>query len=110
MTVKSPVFEEIIPELVSRIVQAVHPKRIILFGSAARGQMGPQSDLDVLVIMPVGTHRRETERIINRALLRLGVPTDVVVVTEEDVERLAHEESMVICPAIREGKEIYRAE
>lgn len=110
MTVQSPALEQIIRDLVSRIVQAVYPRRIILFGSAARGRMGPHSDLDVLVVMPEGVHRRETERRINRALLRLGVPTDVVVATEKDVEQLACEESLVICPAVREGKEIYRAE
>ena len=39
-----------INELVRRIVEAVHPQRVILFGSAARGEMGPNSDLDVLVM------------------------------------------------------------
>ena len=47
----------LLEELVQRIVEAVHPLRIILFGSAARGEMGPNSDLDVLVVMPDGIHR-----------------------------------------------------
>jgi predicted nucleotidyltransferase len=47
---------QLLDGLVRRIVQAVHPLRIILFGSAARGQMGPHSDLDVLVVMPDGIH------------------------------------------------------
>jgi len=42
----------LLDELVRRTVEAVQPRRIILFGSAARGTMGPQSDLDVLVVMP----------------------------------------------------------
>ena len=46
---------EVLEEMVRRIVGAVHPVRIILFGSAARGQMGSDSDLDVLVVMPDGT-------------------------------------------------------
>ncbi|HSV30528.1 MAG TPA: nucleotidyltransferase domain-containing protein [Atribacteraceae bacterium] len=97
-------------ELVRRIVEAVQPRRIILFGSAACGQMGPHSDLDVLVIMPDGIHRRETARQIYRALRRLGMPKDVVVVTESDVERFGNEPSLVIHPALSEGKEIYHAE
>lgn len=101
--------EPIIEELVRRIVAAVQPKRIILFGSAARGQMHKDSDLDVLVIMPDTVHRRETARQIYRALRRLGAPKDVIVVTESDVARFAHEPSLVIHPALAEGKEIYRA-
>ena len=109
MTVQSPPGEEIIRDLVDRIVQAVHPRRIILFGSAARGQMGPNSDLDVLVVMPDGTHRKETCRRVYRSLRRLGVPKDIVVVTESDVQRFGHEPSLVICPALAEGREIYHA-
>lgn len=101
--------ETTLNELVRRIVETVHPRRILLFGSAARGQMGPHSDLDVLVVMPDGVHRRDTARQIDRALLRLGVPTDVVVVTESDVRRYADEESPVLCLVLREGREIYRA-
>ena len=51
---------EKIEELVRRIVDAVHPLRIILFGSAARGEVGPHSDIDVMVIMPEGTDRLDT--------------------------------------------------
>src|SRR5215831_17419111 len=57
-----------INELVRRIVEAVHPRRVILFGSAARGEMGPNSDLDVLVIMPDGTHRRRTTQEVYRRM------------------------------------------
>jgi predicted nucleotidyltransferase len=59
-------------ELVHRIVRAVHPRRIIVFGSAARGGMGPNSDLDVLVVMPDGIHRRRTAQSIYRSLTGLG--------------------------------------
>ena len=47
-----------IDELVTQVVRAVSPLKIILFGSAARGQAGPDSDIDLLVVMPEGTHRR----------------------------------------------------
>jgi len=54
MTILPAVKQEILHDLVHRVVQAVHPRRIILFGSAATGQMGANSDLDLLVIMPDG--------------------------------------------------------
>jgi Predicted nucleotidyltransferases len=109
MSMSSALKQEILDDLVQRIVQAVHPRRIILFGSAARGQMGPHSDLDVLVVMPDGAHRRQTARRIYRVLSGLGVSKDIVVVTESDVWQFADEPSLVICPALKEGMELYRA-
>jgi predicted nucleotidyltransferase len=50
--------EQTVDRIVRRIVEAVHPLRIILFGSRARGDARPDSDLDLLVVMPEGTHRR----------------------------------------------------
>jgi predicted nucleotidyltransferase len=100
---------QLLEELVRRIVEAVHPLRIILFGSAARGEMGPDSDLDVLVVMPDGVHRRETGQLIYRHLLGLGFATDVVVVTQSDIERYASNPYMIINPALDEGKELYHA-
>ncbi|MBI4081906.1 MAG: nucleotidyltransferase domain-containing protein [Candidatus Lambdaproteobacteria bacterium] len=101
--------ENVLRELVRRIVETVHPLRIVLFGSAARGQMGPHSDLDVLVVMPDGIHRRETAVRLYHAMAGLGWATDFAVVTEEDVRLYGGEPSLVICPALEEGKELYRA-
>jgi predicted nucleotidyltransferase len=88
----------------------VNPRRIILFGSAARGQMSPHSDLDVLVVMPDGTHRRRTAMGLYEALYGLGVPKDLVVVTESDVRMYSDNPSLVLYPAMREGRELYRAD
>ena len=71
----------ILDDLVQRIVEVAHPRQIILFGSAARGEMGPQSDLDVLVVVPDGTHCRHTAQTIYQHLIGLGVAVDVVVAT-----------------------------
>lgn len=101
--------EVILSELVRRIVREVAPRKIVLFGSAARDEMGPDSDLDVLVIMADGVHRRQTARRIYRALLGLGFAADVAVVTEKDVERFSEDPSLVVCPALREGRELYHA-
>jgi hypothetical protein len=59
--------------------------------------------------MPDGTHRRQTARRLYLALGGLGVAKDLVVVTESDIEQYGEEPSLVICPALREGREIYRA-
>lgn len=98
----------LLERLVEGIVAAVSPLRIILFGSAARGEMGPDSDLDVLVVVPDGVDR------LGKALeiyskVRLGFAKDVVVATESDVSRHADNPYLLIRDALREGKELYRA-
>ena len=99
----------ILDRLVARIVESVQPCRIILFGSAARGQMGPHSDVDLLVVVRDGVHRRRTAQRLYLALMGLGITKDIVVVTESDVREFAEEPSLVIHPALREGRELYRA-
>ena len=101
--------QELLDRLVRQIVETVRPRRIILFGSAARGQMGPHSDLDFLIVMPDGVHRRQTARTIYRSLLGFGIAKYLVVVTESDVRNYADNPSLVLFPALREGKELYRA-
>ncbi len=101
--------QDLLDNLVQRIVDAIHPSRIIVFGSAARGQLGPHSDLDLLVIVRDGTHRRRTAQTIYRQLRGLGIAKDVVVVTESDVHDYGNNPSLVLFPALREGREIYRA-
>ena len=100
---------QLLNELVRRIVAAVHPLRIILFGSAARGEMGPDSDLDVLVVMPDGVHRRQTAQQIRRHLMGLGFAKDIVVVTERDIAECGANPYLIIKPALAEGKELYHA-
>jgi predicted nucleotidyltransferase len=100
---------KLIQELVDRIVEAVHPQRIILFGSAARGEMGPNSDLDVLVVMPEGTHRRRTAMEIYRQMWGFGFAKDIVVVTDRDLREHGANPYLVIHDALEEGREIYRA-
>jgi len=53
-----------VENLVSQIVEAVHPLRIILFGSAARGDMRPDSDIDLLIVMPEGVNCNEVSGLL----------------------------------------------
>ena len=99
----------VLDEMVRRIVQEVDPRRIILFGSAARGDAGPDSDVDILVVMPDGAHRRRTAQVLYRRLSGLGVSKDIVVVLEDDLRKHGSNPALVIFPALREGRELYRA-
>ena len=101
--------QRLLHELVSRIVDAVHPLRIILFGSAARGEMGLDSDLDTLVIMPDVSHLGKTAQEIYRHLWGLGFAKDIVVITESDIREHATNPSLVIKEALETGKELYYA-
>lgn len=101
--------QNLLDELVKRTVKAVQPLRIILFGSAARSTMGPDSDVDLLVIVRDGVHRRKTAQAIYKSLRGLGCAKDVVVVTESDVRQFGNNPSLVIYPALNQGKDIYHA-
>ena len=100
---------EILDPVVRTIVKAVDPIRITLFGSVARGDSGSHSDLDLLIIMPEGIHRRQTARLVYRELCGMGFAKDVIVVTQGDVRRFKDNPSLIIMPALQEGKELYRA-
>jgi len=99
----------ILDDLVARICRVVEPRRIVLFGSSARGTAGPDSDLDVLVIVKEGVHRRQTAQNIYMEMGGLGKPVDIVVVTEEDVRNYHDCHAAVISPALKEGLDLYAA-
>ena len=96
-------------ELVRRIVEAVHPLRIILFGSAARGEAGPDSDLDVLVVMPEGTHRRQTVQYLHTQLFGIPFAVDILVATPTDLARHRHNIGLIYYTILEEGRELYAA-
>ena len=96
-------------ELISRIVEAVHPLRIILFGSAARGDVGPDSDVDLLVVMPDGTHRRETMQYLHTQLFGIPVAADILVATPSDLERHRDNIGLIYRTVLREGRVVYAA-
>lgn len=98
----------ILADVVKRVVEAAHPEKIVLFGSAARGTMGPDSDLDLLVIKIGKFNRHRVTTAIYRNLSG-AIGVDAVVVTPEEVERYGDTHCLVICPALREGKVVYEA-
>ncbi|MEN6546137.1 MAG: nucleotidyltransferase domain-containing protein [Armatimonadia bacterium] len=101
--------QEQLQQLVDAIVEAVQPLQIILFGSAARGQMHPGSDLDILVVMPEGTHRRHTAQYLYRVIRGIKIPFDLVVATPDDLQRHADNPGLIYRDILQEGKTLYAA-
>ncbi len=87
----------------------MHPLKIILFGSAAREEMHPDSDIDVLVVMPEGVHRRRTAQLLYRQIKGLGVPFDILVATPDDLEKHKDNIGLIYRAILQEGREIYAA-
>jgi predicted nucleotidyltransferase len=90
-----------------RIVHAFQPERIILFGSMARGDVTPYSDLDLLIVMPDGTNHRETTAAVYDILRDLTTPTDIVVTTPAEIAEWGHLVGTILRPALREGIVLY---
>jgi predicted nucleotidyltransferase len=100
---------QVIDEIVRRIVEAVQPLRIILFGSAARGRMSPHSDLDLLIVVHDGCHTRRVAQFLYFQLRGVGCAKDLIVVQESDVRKHGDNPYLIIRDALRKGKELYRA-
>jgi len=97
---RQPVQAESLQEVVDRIVQVAKPDRVILFGSAARQEMGPNSDLDFLVVKSGAFHRGRLTEEIYMNLFGVDHAVDVVVVTPEDIERYRDSCALVIGAAL----------
>ena len=98
-----------INKLVQDIVDLVNPIRIVIFGSAARGKTNPESDIDLLVIMPEGTHRRHTAQLIYSKISGIGIPFDIVVATTQDLKKYKDNIGLIYNAILKEGREIYAA-
>jgi predicted nucleotidyltransferase len=100
---------QLVDRMIRAVVASVRPLRIILFGSAARGNIGPDSDLDLLVVMPEGTHRRKTAQRLYRQMGGIGVPFDILVATPQDLELHRNNPGLIYQTILREGTEVYAA-
>jgi uncharacterized protein len=93
--------------MVWRIVRQFRPDRVILFGSHARGEGGPDSDVDLLVVMPVEGLKREKQLEIRKALRGIRVPVDVVVSTPQEFGWRQEVVGTIEYPAVKEGRVLY---
>ena len=95
--------------IVQRIVDVLHPLRIILFGSAARGKTGQDSDIDLLVVMPEGTPRLATAEKLHMRMFGIPAAVDFLVATPSDLERNRDNIGLVYRTILKEGRELYAA-
>lgn len=95
--------------IVDEIVRLVQPLRVLVFGSVARGDAHPDSDLDLLVVVPNGTHRRQTAQRLYEEVPRRGVPIDVLVTTPRNLAAHVRESGFIYNTILREGVEVYAA-
>ena len=101
--------QAVIDEIVERVVEIAQPQKIILFGSAARGDMRAHSDLDFLVIIRDDEDGRDVQRRIYTNLPSKRIPVDVIVASTSAIERYKHSHALVYKPALREGKVMYES-
>ncbi len=108
MTKAQTINDEVIRRMARRIARRFKPEHIILFGSRARGDARPDSDVDFLVVMPAKSKREKQLEI--RLALHHGfatVPVDVIVVTPQEYETDARIPGTIVRPAVRDGKVLY---
>ena len=74
-----------INRMVQRIAKRFDPEKIILFGSHGKGTAGPDSDVDLLVVMPVSGSKREKAIEIGVALHGIRIPKDIIVTTPKNL-------------------------
>lgn len=96
-------------KIVQEIIRVAEPNRVILFGSQARGDAGPASDYDFLVVVRNVRNEREISRRIYRALLerKVGVAVDAIVVDEETLSQHRASPFFIYRQALAEGQILY---
>ncbi|MDI6783168.1 MAG: nucleotidyltransferase domain-containing protein [bacterium] len=96
--------------IIQKIVEVSQPRKLILFGSYVHGNMQDNSDLDVLVVTKekIDNSRQESVR-IRRALKGIRIPMDILVVSENELEKLADIPGLIYREAIRNGTVVYES-
>ena len=111
MATTADVTDDMLQQMARVIVHEVEPERIILFGSHARGEARPGSDVDLLVIEqePFGKlrSRRREAALLWRALARFPVPKDIVVYSQEEAAAWKDSPGHIVAQALREGRVLY---
>ena len=99
--------KDVTDDIVKRIVEAVNPEKIILFGSYTYGKPTKDSDLDILVIMNSKLPRYKRSVPIYKALAGILIPKDIIAYTPQEVEEWDEVPQAFITTAVSRGKVIY---
>ena len=99
--------QETLDDIIRRIVEVAQPERIVLFGSAARGGMTRNSDVDLLIIKEGGD--ADLRARIYKKMYGVRVAVDAILVSPTDVERYKHSHALVIKSALQEGRVVYES-
>ena len=101
--------EDTLQDIVDRIVKVADPDRIMLFGSAARGEMNSRSDVDLIVIKGGDYNHYKLIGLMHREMIEVEESVDIILVRPEDVERYKDSPYLIIKSALEDGREIYPA-
>ena len=102
----SPV-SDALPNAVSRIVQTLHPDKIVLFGSYAYGKPTPDSDVDLLVVMETDKPRAERYLEVSRLLVPRPFPVDILVRTPDEITAALEAGDFFIAEILSRGRVLY---
>jgi predicted nucleotidyltransferase len=101
---------EALNALAARIIDAIDPKAIWLFGSRARGDARPDSDFDLLLVgKPGGELGSDDYEKVDRPLNGLGIGCDVVPCAAEDFDEALLLDTSFIRRIVGEGRKVYEA-
>jgi type I restriction enzyme R subunit len=104
-----PRIPAVVQKAVDILAREMRPKKIILFGSAARGEADEESDLDFLVVLDEVNGRFKAMRRASELLAPLRVPTDVLVYSTAEVEEWGDVVNHIINEALIDGRVVYDA-
>jgi predicted nucleotidyltransferase len=99
--------EELLQIITTRITEAIHPQKIILFGSWARGERGPHSDIDLLIVQESSLTRPQRYAQVRRLFWGMGFPMDILVYTPEEFARYQTVPGSFTHTVAHEGKVLY---
>lgn len=102
-----PVTDQILAEIVRRIVEKFDPERIILFGSYAYGQPHEDSDVDLFVVMESEQRQVQRDVAVSRLISPRPFPVDVIVRTPQEVEQALRKKDFFVREILERGKLLY---
>jgi predicted nucleotidyltransferase len=92
---------------IQKIVDELHPEKIILFGSYAYGKPTPHSDVDLLVILKTKVSLKERSWMVSRLLLPRPFPVDILVKTPKEIEKALKSGDFFVQEILERGKVLY---